>query len=506
MTGYGLRVTRNILKFSLYSTVLSPTATANLAPTRHRSLRTTGYRMGSMQSTSSSIRVLPKRTASSSLFAKRGSCAATVSSDALASAPTNALSHATARLDGSMISGAAVTRKITIAFSMESVSPGRPCCFHVSISVSVDMNRLRSNGRSPTPRYAVHRPSVATRVSSGDDARYAMNPAASKAFRGRAFKSASRLTTWPFHRSFSPPSFPRSRSAAKSESCAFFKFNFSASASLVRRPNSSFISTTSKSSATSSFSHSSTRFVDVSSDPVSCFKMFSSGAIFSRTRENLTFALTHAASGAAATLTRRIFLCSNKSAFSLRIFLTISLFFAVTTCASKLTISSFTPRDPKNFFCPAQLVSGLFIRSNTASNTTRIPSGGVRRDLISLMLSDLIWPTAARAESINGWTSLSSSSMPTFCTFKSASSLLVFSFNVSTSFFLSLAADMLVVIRDNASSARCCFSANNTCCSAACTDSSATAPAASSSFVRPAVRWFLDVTWASRLLSKIRAY
>ena len=246
--------------------------------------------------------------------------------------------------------------------------------------------------------------------------------------------------------------------------------------------------------------------MDVSRESESCPRIFSSGAIFSSTSEYLTCALTQAASGAAATETRRMFLCSNSSSFSLRIFRTISRFFAVTTCASKLMISSFTPRDPRNFFCPAQLVSGLFIRSSTASRTARIPSGGVRSDLISLMLSDLIWPTAARAESIKGCTSLSSSSMPAFWTLRSFSSVLVFSLRLSTSFLRSLAADMLTVMRDNASSASRCFSARSVCCSAACPESSATAAAASSSLERPAVRWFLDATCSSRLLAKMRRY
>ena len=403
-----------------------------------------------------------------------------------------------------MISGARVACRMTTAFSIESSSPGRPSAFHVSISLSLDMNRRRS--KRSTPKYSVHRDVVSKRRSSGAAGRYAMNPAASNEFSGNALSATSMEMTCSDHRSFSPPSLPRSRSAASSWSSAFFKLSFSASASLVRRPNSSFISTTSRSSASSSRSHSSTRRVDVSRESESCPRIFSSGAIFSSTSEYLTCALTQAASGAAATETRRMFLCSNSSSFSLRIFRTISRFFAVTTCASKLMISSFTPRDPRNFFCPAQLVSGLFIRSSTASRTARIPSGGVRSDLISLMLSDLIWPTAARAESIKGCTSLSSSSMPAFWTLRSFSSVLVFSLRLSTSFLRSLAADMLTVMRDNASSASCCFSARSVCCSAAWPESSATAAAASSSLERPAVRWFLDSMCSSRLLAKMRRY
>ena len=45
---------------------------------------------------------------------------------------------------------------------------------------------------------------------------------------------------------------------------------------------------------------------------------------------------------------------------------------------------------------------------STPSNTSRIGSGGILRDLISLRLSDLIPPTAARAASRTGCTSANS--------------------------------------------------------------------------------------------------
>ena len=62
--------------------------------------------------------------------------------------------------------------------------PGKPSAFHVSISLSLDMNR-RTSKRS-TPRNSVQCASVAWRWSSGSDGRYAMNPAASSESSGSA--------------------------------------------------------------------------------------------------------------------------------------------------------------------------------------------------------------------------------------------------------------------------------------------------------------------------------
>ena len=160
------------------------------------------------------ISVLPKRTASSSLFAKRLSCIVTTSSDVLSSLATCALSHWLACVEGSMMRGACAELRMTIAFSIESSSPGRPSAFHVSISLSVDMNRRRSN--LSTPRKLVHCASAPCLWSSGSDGRCAMKPAASKESRVRLVSSVSSVVTCSSHLVFSPPSLPSSLSAASS--------------------------------------------------------------------------------------------------------------------------------------------------------------------------------------------------------------------------------------------------------------------------------------------------
>ena len=146
----------------------------------------------------------------------------------------------------------------------------------------------------------------------------------------------------------------------------------------------------------------------------------------------------------------------------------------MTFLASKLMISSLTPRDPRKRFIAVQLVSVLPIKVRTAKRTSLTLSGGCLIDLTSLMFSDLIEPTAARAESIIGWISASCFSMGPRLALRSASSLPSFTCSSSTSFLRSLAADIATVMRCSASSASICFSARSLCCSLACVDNSET--------------------------------
>ena len=146
----------------------------------------------------------------------------------------------------------------------------------------------------------------------------------------------------------------------------------------------------------------------------------------------------------------------------------------MTFLASKLMISSLTPREPRNRFIAVQLVSVLPIKVRTAKRTSLTLSGGCLIDLTSLMFSDLIEPTAARAESIIGWISASCFSMGPRLALRSASSLPSFTCSSSTSFLRSLAADIATVMRCSASSASICFSARSLCCSLACVDNSET--------------------------------
>ena len=143
-----------------------------------------------------------------------------------------------------------------------------------------------------------------------------MNPAASKESRVRLVSSVSSVVTCSSQRDFSPPSLPSSLSAAFSWSSAFLRLSFKASASPVRLLNSFLRSTTCLSRSTRSCLHCAIRVRDVSRDSESSLRSSSRGAIFSSTEEYLRFALAHAASGAAATDARRMFLCSKEAALS----------------------------------------------------------------------------------------------------------------------------------------------------------------------------------------------
>ena len=71
-------------------------------------------------------------------------------------------------------------------------------------------------------------------------------------------------------------------------------------------------------------------------------------------------------------------------------------------------LSETRPIVPRKRFIEIHEVSKLPMMRSTPSRTSRIGSGGILRDLISLRLSDLIPPTAARAASRTGCTSASS--------------------------------------------------------------------------------------------------
>lgn len=61
-------------------------------------------------------------------------------------------------VDGSMTRGARVALRMTTAFCIDSTSPGSPSVFHLSISLSDDMNRHRSYscGGTHTQKQCTH--------------------------------------------------------------------------------------------------------------------------------------------------------------------------------------------------------------------------------------------------------------------------------------------------------------------------------------------------------------
>mmetsp|Transcript_18340 Transcript_18340/g.62382 ORF Transcript_18340/g.62382 Transcript_18340/m.62382 type:complete len:362 (+) Transcript_18340:2865-3950(+) len=333
-----------------------------------------------------------------------------------------------------------------------------------------------------------------------------MKPAEATVLSGSALSSCSRLFTCSCQRSFSPPSLPSRPSAASSWSVAFFRPILSSSASLVRFANSVLSFITSWSRCFRSTSHCCSFCFDSSRLAFRSSRSRSSGAMRSRTMLNLTFAFTHAASGAAATETRYMFWCSKLLALELIRSCTDLRFAGVTRRASKLMISSFTAREARNFFMLCQEVSPWPMSRSTPSSTSRMASGGLFSARISLRLSDLICPTALRALSIRGWISESSSSMPFRRMFSSTSSVEIFFCCFSTSVLLSLALCIDVVICPSACSAWICFSSSSFFCEPACCESSSTFAAASASLLRPPCRNCFCSSCCVRFAAKICLY
>ena len=117
---------------------MSPTATTQRGPWRTRSLRRTEKKIGSIESTSCTMIVRPKRTASSRSVVSFWSCWLTRFT-VFSPEVMWRWSHDTAWVDGSMMYGVEEADSITMAFSTESWSAGRPSAFHSSRCDSTDM-------------------------------------------------------------------------------------------------------------------------------------------------------------------------------------------------------------------------------------------------------------------------------------------------------------------------------------------------------------------------------
>mmetsp|Transcript_12082 Transcript_12082/g.30530 ORF Transcript_12082/g.30530 Transcript_12082/m.30530 type:complete len:335 (-) Transcript_12082:7363-8367(-) len=323
---------------------------------------------------------------------------------------------------------------------------------------------------------------------------------------GRSAMAASSAPTVSTHRPFSPDSLPSRFSAALSVSCARLRPILSASASPVLRPKSSLSSTTRWSSTPSSASHSTSRCLLLSRLALRLAIAFSSGAIFSSTMLKRMLAFTHAASGDAATLTRWMTACSKLLPLVASSLSTSLRMPGVILCASKLTISSFTARLPRNLRMLAQLMSCWPRMRSTPSSTSRIASGGIFRLRISLMLSLLMLPTALRAASSIGCTSVSSASMPPFCSCSFPSSSASRRCSSSTSLRRSLASPMDTVMCCIAWLASVSFWLSSFCCTLASLLSVSTVASASASLLRPLLRKLCCSTSSARFLLKMLLY
>mmetsp|Transcript_21789 Transcript_21789/g.58700 ORF Transcript_21789/g.58700 Transcript_21789/m.58700 type:complete len:329 (-) Transcript_21789:918-1904(-) len=315
-----------------------------------------------------------------------------------------------------------------------------------------------------------------------------MNAAAIMALLGTRSRSERSDLSWESQRPRSPPSFSMSFCAAASVDSAFSRLTLSVSASAVFFWKSDLSTDTFLSSCASCCWHSATRCLDATRRCSSCVFCSSRGATFCSTLENSMLATTHAASGAAATLARRMLASSNELAFWRRSCMTESRVSAVMLWLSKLRISSLTDLLPRKRFMEIQDVSKLPMMRSTPSSTSRMASGGVRRALISLRLSERMPPTACLAASRRGRACASSFSMAALCLVISCSSTWSVPWSSSTSFLRSSASSMAFWISTMAVSASFCASASLCRCSLACLESTSTALAASLSLPRPPLR------------------
>mmetsp|Transcript_17017 Transcript_17017/g.54256 ORF Transcript_17017/g.54256 Transcript_17017/m.54256 type:complete len:263 (-) Transcript_17017:8699-9487(-) len=230
------------------------------------------------------------------------------------------------------------------------------------------------------------------------------------------------------------------------------------------------------------------------------------GAMRSRIMEYLTLALTQAASGAAATETRKMTACSKELAFCCSSFITSLRWEGCTFRASKLMTSSLTERFPRNALMLLHEVSDCPMSLRTPSSTSRMASGGILRLRISLMLSLLICPTALRAASSIGSTSRSSSSIPVLRCVSTPSSSDSLICSASTSVLEVPACAIAAVICDRACSACACFSSKSTRWEDASRESPSTAVAASCSLLRPLCKNDRCSSCSVRLAEKIFSY
>mmetsp|Transcript_17782 Transcript_17782/g.59976 ORF Transcript_17782/g.59976 Transcript_17782/m.59976 type:complete len:242 (+) Transcript_17782:799-1524(+) len=239
--------------------------------------------MGSRPSTSKMSSVLPKRTASSTWFVKRGSADCIASSGLDASSAKCASSQVRDAFAGSMTNGtrprpACVT---TRAFSCDSESAGKPSCFQASSCDSVARSPVKENLCRPTS--CAHALVVRSRTSSGCRGRYVRKPAARSSCRGSEASSARSSPAWCFQRACSPPSLPRSISALPRMPFACSMLRLSFSASPVRSPNSTLRPATRSSIVEISSSQSRRRCWHFSRDSSAFASSASRGWIFSRT-------------------------------------------------------------------------------------------------------------------------------------------------------------------------------------------------------------------------------
>mmetsp|Transcript_2075 Transcript_2075/g.6731 ORF Transcript_2075/g.6731 Transcript_2075/m.6731 type:complete len:404 (-) Transcript_2075:932-2143(-) len=389
--------------------------------------------------------------------------------------------------------------RMTMAFSMDSSSAGRPAALNVRSSDSDDMSRLKS--KPPTPHRSCHECTMVLRTSSLDLARYVTKPAASRMCVGSDLICFARSSHVVSHRPFSPLSLPSRFSARSSVSSVFLSPIFRLSASAVRRENSSFMRATLSSSSRSSFSSFSILPCTARSVATALPSSFSSGSILVITSEYRMLALTHAAIGAAACDTRWMVLASNDDDLAFRILLTFLRMSAVMRRASKARMSSLTPRLPRNFFIDSHDVSSTPSSIRTADSTSAMGSGGIFSDRISLRWSDLMLPTASFAFSRIGAMPLSCSSMSAFCAVVSRSATAASLDSSSTSLRRSDASASACVMLVMASLAAFCFSPSSTCCSPASRESWSTVCAALWSLPRPALRRSMSASTLPVLLS-----
>mmetsp|Transcript_1283 Transcript_1283/g.3672 ORF Transcript_1283/g.3672 Transcript_1283/m.3672 type:complete len:323 (+) Transcript_1283:1113-2081(+) len=314
----------------------------------------------------------------------------------------------------------------------------------------------------------------------------------------RSFSALSTLSC-ASQRPRSPPSFSRRRCAALSVDSAFSKDTLRPSASAVFFWKSLLSTATRWSSCVSWVWHSSRRCREAVSLCSSSTLCSSRGATRWSTLENSMLATTHLARGAAATLTRRMVASSKEPGFWRRSCITASRVSGWILRESKLRISSLTDLLPRKRFIEIHEVSKLPMMRSTPSSTSRMGSGGILRDLISLRLSDRMPPTAWRAASRRGRAWLSSFSMPSLDTCISFSSTPRRFWSSSTSFLRSSACSMAFWISTMAVSASFCASASLPRCSLAWRESTSTLVAASLSLPRPPPRWSMRVVSSERL-------
>ena len=149
-----------------------------------------------------------------------------------------------------------------------------------------------------------HSAITSARFASCSSARYVTKPAESSALAAIALMSSPSCPIIVSQRPRSPESFSSSVCAEPSVSSALARLTLSDSASAVRFEKSARSSTTLPSSIESADLHFSSRSLDDSSSACSWSLASISGEILTSTAEYSRLALTHAASGAAATETR----------------------------------------------------------------------------------------------------------------------------------------------------------------------------------------------------------